>query len=501
MTVMRDAIDTTTLGWIKPELDETMRHAREAIEAFAESPGDASRMKECAAHLHQVHGTLRMVELYAPAMVAEEMERLSLALMRGDVADRDEACAVLMRGAVQLPDYLERLQGGHRDIPIVLLPLLNEIRAARGASGLNESMLFPPGTGEVAAPSEAEIDHARSSLSGRNRELLDTVGNAVKEELLRVKDALDLHLRTGSDAHDLEPQVAELGNVADTLGMMGLGVARDVVMQQRDTLREVVAGTRPADEGTLLDVAGALLYVDASLDDQVARLGSGGDAGPDPSAAESQRTVEVLAQEAIINFAGARERFVAFIETNWDHAELADVPRLLDEVSGALRILELPRPAEYLVGVRRYAEVELIGRKRVPNGQQLDTLADALASVEYYLEALREQRPHRDRILDIARLSLETLGYWPLPAETSAEMGTLAGEELPEPAVELSLTEASEPVAPTPLPVLEAQPVAVAVWLQRLWKFEVGSWKSEISLLHSSLSQFQLWIEYEERSA
>ena len=60
-------------------------------------------------------------------------------------------------------------------------------------------------------PSEAEIDHARSSLSGRNRELLDTVGNAVKEELLRVKDALDLHLRTGNDVHELEPQVAELG--------------------------------------------------------------------------------------------------------------------------------------------------------------------------------------------------------------------------------------------------------------------------------------------------
>ena len=94
-----------------------------------------------------------------------------------------------------------------------------------------------------------------------------------------------LHLRTGSDAHDLEPQVAELGNVADTLGMMGLGVARDVVMQQRDTLRDVVAGSRPADEGTLLDVAGALLYVDASLDDQVARLGSAGDAAPDPSTA------------------------------------------------------------------------------------------------------------------------------------------------------------------------------------------------------------------------
>ena len=77
---MREAIDTTTLGWIKPELDETLRLAQQEIEAYAENPADASRMRLCAEQLHQVHGTLRMVELYAPAMVAEEMERLALAL-------------------------------------------------------------------------------------------------------------------------------------------------------------------------------------------------------------------------------------------------------------------------------------------------------------------------------------------------------------------------------------------------------------------------------------
>jgi len=564
MTVMRDAIDTTTLGWIKPELDQTLRQAREEIEAYAENPGDAERMKVCAGHLHQVCGTLRMVELSAPAMVAEEMERLALSLHHGDAEERrDDACAALMRGVVQLPDYLERLQGGHRDIPIVLLPLLNELRAARGEAGLNESVLFSPNldrplpqdlpapvltsvapaptshlsdfrnalsqwpdggapadpgaltsaidglladvaleplrrmlwvAASVAAalrdgaieptralrqafggveresrqmlegddfsgprsepaseptrqllyhaansanphpalaglrdafdldaqrPSESELEHARGSLSGRNRALLDTVSAAIKEDLLRVKDALDLYLRTGqTDINELRPQVDALGRVGDTLGMMGLSVARGVVLQQRDAMHEIVTGQRAADETALLDVAGALLYVDASLDEQVARLGLPEDAADeDLLASESRKVLDVVVREAIANFGDARQCFVAFVETNWDHAELADVPRLLDEVSGALRILELPRPAEYLVGVRRYAEVELIGRKRVPNGQQLDTMADALASVEYYLEALREQRPNRERILEIARQSLESLGYWPLPGD------------------------------------------------------------------------------------
>jgi len=452
MSTLRDAMSHAALGWVKPELDETLRQVRNEVEYYVEDPADGSRMRFCAGYLHQVQGTLRMVELYAPAMVAEELEQLANAIGAGDVPDRDEACATLMRGSVLLPDYLERLQNGHRDIPIVLLPLLNDIRSARALPGINESVLFAFAP-DSASATEAELDHARGSLSGRNRELLDTVGNAVKEELLRIKDALDLHLRTGGEPVQLQTQVNELGAVADTLGMMGLGVARGVVVQQRDALREVVDGQQQIDESLLLDIAGALLYVDASLDDQVAHLGAGGSGEDDPSAVENRRTVEVLAHEAIANFAAAREHFVAFIETNWNHQELQEVPRLLGEVAGALRMLNLSDPADYLQGVRQYIAVELLDKQRVPSGRQLDTLADAMASLEYYLEALRERRPGREDILDITRSSLEALRYWPLPDadQPSAETG-------PE-----SLPVAPEPIELTPWDAPAPEPIVLGV--------------------------------------
>src|SRR5690606_14745633 len=95
----------------------------------------------------------------------------------------------------------------------------------------------------------------------------------------------------------------------------------------------------------------------------------------------------------------------------------------LGEVAGAMQMLDLPQPAHYLAGISAYTERELIGRARVPSGRQLDTVADALASLEYYLEALREQRPNRDGILDVARNSLEALGYWPVPEAAVAAAG------------------------------------------------------------------------------
>src|SRR5690606_13003365 len=138
--------------------------------------------------------------------------------------------------------------------------------------------------------SESEIAHAQGSLSGHNRALLDTVSAAIKEDLLRVKDALDLHLRTGQgDVSGLRPQAGALGTIADTLGMLGLEAARNLVSRQRDALEGILGEGRGVAEGELLDIASALLYVDASLDEQVARLGGPDAAGTDDMLASESR--------------------------------------------------------------------------------------------------------------------------------------------------------------------------------------------------------------------
>src|SRR3546814_17975216 len=110
---------------------------------------------------------------------------------------------------------------------------------------------------------------------------------------------------------------------------------------------------------------------------------------------ESRKVLEVIAREAIANFADARQAFVAFVETSWDHSELVEVPRLLQEVAGAMALLELPQAAGYLAGVRMYTQVELPGRHRVPHGRQIDTFAAALSSPAYYPEAPPPKPAHR----------------------------------------------------------------------------------------------------------
>ena len=136
--------DYVALDWVKGEIEEVLKQAQYELEAYVESPDDTARMKFCLTYLHQVRGTLQMVEFYGAAMLAEEMEGVAQAMIDDSVSDPAEARQVLMQAILQLPNYLDHIKLGHRDLPVVLLPVLNDLRGARGESLLSETSLFQP---------------------------------------------------------------------------------------------------------------------------------------------------------------------------------------------------------------------------------------------------------------------------------------------------------------------------------------------------------------------
>jgi chemosensory pili system protein ChpA (sensor histidine kinase/response regulator) len=293
-------------------------------------------------------------------------------------------------------------------------------------------------------PSAEELERARAAMSGRNRALLDTVAKAVREDLLRVKEGLDIFLRREDRSpQQLAPQVETLHRVGDTLGMLGLESPARMIGDQRKVIADVIDGKCEAKPEIILDVASALLYVDASLDEHIEFLGATNSADDVLPSSEARKIMRTLMREAGANLGRVKEHITAFIESSWSHAQLADVPKLLAEVSGALRILNLERPAELVDGIDRYIGNELIADGKVPTVDDMDTLADAMASVEYYLEIGRDSSASDNRILDAAQHSLEKLQYWPLPARRDPA----------EPAIAEKTTAAMEPVAVTPAPI------------------------------------------------
>ena len=559
--------DSIALDWVRGEIQDTLTQGQHALEAYVDNRDDTARLRFCLNYLHQVHGTLQMVELYGAALLTEEMENLTQAILNETVVSVDDSVEVLMQAILQLPQYLEHLGSSHDDFPMVLLPLLNDLRAARGEALLSDTSLFKPDLtpsrfsvggkvserlqdpkvlghlrklrqmyqfalagvvreadlaahfdymqkviqrlirlcqktprGELwkaasafvetlqakvnpvntavksllreldteirrltdehadilqqpvpealfkhllyyvarardldspqvkalrdayqlnnALPSEDDVDAARSRVSGPGRDAIHSVVGALNEELARLKDQLDLfvraELRQNNELEELQPGLRQ---VANTLAVLGLGIPRKVITEQVELVEQLCNQAEPADDGTLMDIAGALLYVEASLAglDSDRRHDVAGESRDseraDIGSIELGDASEALLRESRNTLEQVKSAIVNFIASQWDTREIDHVPGLLHSIRGGLSLIPLERMSDMLASAERYVADVLLGSKQVPDWKQLDTLADAVTSIEYYLERLAEGISDNDAILRVAEDSLAGLGF------------------------------------------------------------------------------------------
>jgi len=132
-----------SLSLISRELLATLLEARQVLEAYVDSDGGGADLGHCADLLHSASGALQMVEAHGASLLAEEMEKTCRHIAGGEqAAPSDQRVDALTRAIVQLPAYVETIMTGGRDIPLVLLPLLNDLRATRDKPLLSESTLL-----------------------------------------------------------------------------------------------------------------------------------------------------------------------------------------------------------------------------------------------------------------------------------------------------------------------------------------------------------------------
>lgn len=583
--------DSIALDWVRGEIEQTLTQSQQALEAYVENREDTARLRFCLNYLHQVNGTLQMVELQGAALLTEEMEKLTQSVLKGEVVDTDQALDSLMEAILRLPRYLEGLRSSADDLPLTLLPLLNDLRAARGEGLLSDLSLFRPDMAQArfeASPrvarllqdpkilanvgklgqmfhravnsivpgkdNNAQYDNLQKviqrlvklctgtpreqlwratggfietleqnineltpathallkelddeinrltrepddilrqpvpetlfrnllyyiaqaheatspyisdirdrygleqamptggsfdSSSGPGREAIHSVVLALNEEVARLKDQLDLFVRDQNRQNqDLEELLPGLRQVANTLAVLGLGNPRRIIGEQLDVVDKLLGQSDTVDDGTLLDIAGALLYVEATLSgiDRDRHLAPDGETSSEedestgPGRQELGDAHNALLRESRNALEQVKSAVVNFIASQWDPREIEHVPEMLSSIEGGLKVIPLERPALILAAVRDYIQQVLLERKRIPDWKQLDTLADTITSIEYYLERLTDGIRDNESVLRVAEESLRTLGFPPgaeptwVEADTDAAPSPTSAEEAP----------------------------------------------------------------------
>ena len=143
MVSQQTSIKHSALGWVKKSIDENLSEIKTDLKQYIEAQ-DEALLEDVKARLGVIHGVLLMIEQYGAAMLTEEMVALTDFIIGNKQQQGERALEVMLRAVLQLPDYLEHIQSGHRDIPIAILPLLNDIRAVMNQDLFSEKLLFLP---------------------------------------------------------------------------------------------------------------------------------------------------------------------------------------------------------------------------------------------------------------------------------------------------------------------------------------------------------------------
>src|SRR6185295_1481293 len=312
-------------------------------------------------------------------------------------------------------------------------------------------------------PVDDHVEQARESLSAPSVKLMKTVAAAIKEDLGRVKDALDIFVRQGgTQVDELAPQLELLKKIADTLGVLGLGDLRDKVQAETSDLQAIVNQRSAASEGTLLRMAATLIKVEDSLDEQlVGMIVPNADATAPirptgPEDIEFRQVTEAVLRECIVNMARIKEAVALSFEKPREAQAADQIPQLMRGMIAGLLMLGKTRVVEIMEGVDRALGQLLRSDGMTLPQEAVDRLADAIVAVEYYMETLQAGRTDPWYMLDNAENCLRVLaGAQPIPrAEVLPQTADHARTVVIEPLSQ------SQTVASPTLPT-EHEPTAV----------------------------------------
>ena len=268
---------------------------------------------------------------------------------------------------------------------------------------------------------DAELAREMEFLKAPSMNTINSMVAVLTDELHSTKNILERAAQGGTELLEESPELVEtLKKVADILAIVGLVSPSNGLKQEIEKIQRWQAAGTPVPASELLGVADTLLYVESTIaglgktnlsDEKLAKINalSRDDAMANNQIAEAEKLV---IDEAELGLATVKRALSAYAESNYDKAHIANIAATLDSVRGGMFVLGLPRAAKVLAACMQFINESLLENDQQAAIQHLmDTFADAIISLEYYLDNLKIDKKADTDVLRIAEESLEALGY------------------------------------------------------------------------------------------
>ena len=121
----------TSLDLIREELFASMGEVEDLLQQFLEDRHNGTLLQQAIEGLHQLRGTLTLIELRGAALLLTEMMELATDIPEHDGTDRNEPLSALCDGLFLLERYLQQCRHQGFERPELLLPAINQLRSHR----------------------------------------------------------------------------------------------------------------------------------------------------------------------------------------------------------------------------------------------------------------------------------------------------------------------------------------------------------------------------------
>jgi len=262
---------------------------------------------------------------------------------------------------------------------------------------------------------DEQVEVVRENLGAPGTKLLKTVSQAIRDDLARVKDVLDIYVRTGMEhVEELVPQIELLKKIGDTLGVLGLGELREIIQSRRTDLQAIIDAGESVDDTMLIEMAAALLSVEDRLEDDLLGLvhpedEKAGMAGPESRDKDYEAVMQAVMRECVVNLARVKDAVAQILDRPEDGSLLDAVPGYLRGITAGLMILGKETAVSVVEQIGDTIGNLVHAGQAAVDMRRFDLLADAIVSLEYYMETLQAGRKEPVYMLDNARDCLDAL--------------------------------------------------------------------------------------------
>lgn len=234
----------------------------------------------------------------------------------------------------------------------------------------------------------------RERLSQPSIDSLQTVTREIRHNLSDIKDSIDLALRSQTLGDVSESLVGRLESVSSTLMVLGLDALGQLARSQAETVAALQGSN---DEAAWLDVAETLIRIEQGLEAEL--MPPGRDTLVDESAHQDLREgVSAVLRESLVNISRIKSELDQYIARGQE-SSLASARDMLVEMASGFELIGSDHPTRVIRSIQSLLVAERVAPAR-QRGVLADRLADVIAGVEYYLEALKEKQPNAEHLLD-----------------------------------------------------------------------------------------------------